>query len=291
MFWGNWDVGNRILLVDGSNLLFQMFFGMPGRIVNEDGVGIWGVIGFVGALLKMICWAVPSHIAVLFDGEHENKRAAIDGAYKANRADYGEAAEEENPFSQLRYIKEALGYLGIAQAETMDCEADDWIAGYARRHGGENEVVIASFDSDFFQLIGENVTVLRYRGKKSYRCGEAYLRERYGIAPGQYAGFKALVGDASDNIKGVWGIGPKTACALLKEFGTLEGILQNAEKIKRAAVRKSVLENSERLEKNYRLIHLLGREKLPFALEEMRYSDSGKTTMQVLQGIGLIQRT
>ena len=145
---------NRILLVDGSNLLFQMFFGMPGRIVNREGVGIWGVMGFVGALLKMIRWIKPSHAAVLFDGEHENGRAAIDGTYKANRADYGDVPEEENPFSQLGYIKDALRYLGIAQAETADCEADDWIAGYARRYGGENEVVIASLDSDFFSSSG-----------------------------------------------------------------------------------------------------------------------------------------
>ena len=279
---------NRILLVDGSNLLFQMFFGMPGRIVNREGVGIWGVMGFVGALLKMIRWTEPSHAAVLFDGEHENGRAAIDGTYKANRADYGDVPEEKNPFSQLGYIKDALRYLGIAQAETADCEADDWIAGYARRYGGENEVVIASLDSDFFQLIGERVTVLRYRGKNSCRCGEAYLREKYGIAPGQYADFKALVGDAADNVRGVRGVGPKTACALLEQFGTLESILKNAAEIRKKAVGKSIAENAGRLEKNYRLIHLEGREELPFSLEQMACSDGGKTTVEVLRGIGLM---
>ena len=132
------------------------------------------------------------------------------------------------------------------------------------------------------------MTVLRYRGKNSCRCGEAYLREKYRIAPGQYADFKALVGDAADNIRGVRGVGPKTACALLEQFGTLESILKNAAEIRKKAVGKSIAENAGRLEKNYRLIHLEGREELPFSLEEMVYSDSGKTTVEVLRGIGLM---
>ena len=281
------EVMNRILIVDGNNLLFQMFFGMPARIANAQGVGIWGVLGFTGALLKMLRRIQPTHVAVLFDGEHENARAAEDEAYKANRISYADVPAEENPFSQLGYVCRALDFLRIAHAETTDCEADDWIAGYARRYGVRDSVILSSFDSDFFQLIGPNVTVLRYRGEKTVLCDEAFLQQKYGVSPDRYADFKALTGDAADNIRGADKVGPKTAAALLQQFGSLEGVLQNAERIARPSVRHAISAEPERLRRNYRLIHLEGDCQLPFELPEMRYVDNGVATMDVLRAIGL----
>lgn len=278
---------NRILIVDGNNLLFQMFFGMPARIGNGDGTGIWGVLGFTGALLKIIRRTDPTHVAVLFDGQHENDRAAEDAGYKANRIDYCDVPEDENPYSQLQYVYRALTHMGIAYAETTDCEADGWIAGYARRYGGEDEVVISSFDGDFFQLIGQNVSVLRYRGEKTYICDESYLQMKCGVAPSRYADFKALTGDAADNIRGADKVGPKTAAALLREYGSLESVLANAQNISRPAVRRAICGSAERLRRNYRLIHLDGASRLPFSPDEMRYADSGETTMEILRAIGL----
>ena len=92
----------KLLLVDGSNLLFQMFFGMPARIANEQGKAIQGTLGFVGALLKIIRMVEPTHVAVLFDGETHNPRTDLDAGYKANREDYSEVEEEENPFSTYK---------------------------------------------------------------------------------------------------------------------------------------------------------------------------------------------
>lgn len=277
----------RILIVDGSNLLFQMFFGMPARIYNAQGVGIWGVLGFTGALLKIIRQVKPSHVCVLFDGEHENQRTLVDSDYKANRVDYSQVDDSENPFSQLPYIYQALEYLGIAYAETETCEVDDWICSYAKLYGGDNEIVISSFDSDFFQLISQHVTILRYRGDKSVLCTPEYLQEKFGIAPCQYADFKSLTGDASDNIPGADKVGPKTASALLREFGSLENILQNAHSIKNPSIRESIIRNTDRLRRNYELICLDKQGDVPFSLEQMRFSDPGITTTQVLHAIGL----
>lgn len=277
----------RLLLVDGNNLLFQMFFGMPARIVNEQGKAIQGTLGFVGALLKIIRRVEPTHIAVLFDGEHENNRAFLDEAYKANRMDYSEVPEEENPFSQLADVYAALDFLGIKHAETVDCEADDWIAGYAFRYGQETEIVISSFDSDFFQLITDKVSILRYRGEKTTICTPEYIREKFGIAPGQYADFKSLVGDIADNIKGADKVGAKTAALLLHEFETLENLLANAERIKKPSVRESVARNAGRLQTNYKLIKLGDIAELPFTMCELAYVDVGITTSEVLRGIGL----
>ena len=279
----------RILIIDGCNLLFQMFFGMPARIINHEGKAIQGTLGFVGALLKIIREIEPTHIAVLFDGECENARKDLDVNYKANRVDYNEVAEEENPFSQLTDIYEALDYLNMKHMETSTCEADDWIAGYGLTYGNdpETEMVISSFDSDFFQLINEKVSVLRYRGDNTVICTPTYMREKFGIDPTQYADFKSLVGDTADNIKGAEKVGPKTAALLLEDFGTLEGILENAERIKKPSVRESILRNAERLRTNYRLIKLENKMELPFTLDELEYCYSGVTTNEVLKGIGL----
>lgn len=278
---------NRLLIVDGHNLLFQLFFGMPARIVNEQGKAIQGTLGFVGALLKIIRRVKPTHIAVLFDGQHENNRAAVNSEYKANRIDYSEIPEEKNPFSQLNDVYNALDYLGIKHTETVNCETDDLIAGYALTYGQENEIIISSFDSDFFQLITDNVSVLRYRGEKTIICTPDYITEKFGIAPSQYADFKSLTGDVADNIKGADKVGPKTAALLLREFGNLENIIANADTIKKPSIRESILRNTDRLRTNYKIIKLENTEPLPFTLSELEYSLSEITTTDVLKGIGL----
>ena len=278
---------NRLLLVDGSNLLFQMFFGMPSRITNSDGKAIQGTLGFIGALLKIIRRTEPTHIAVLFDGEHKNERTELNADYKVNRVDYSQMSEEDSPFSQLPDVYAALDYMDIKHTETTVCETDDWIAGYAHTYGMNTEVIIASFDSDFFQLITDNVSILRYRGDNTFICTSAYLREKFGIEPSQYADFKSLTGDSSDNIKGADKVGPKTASMLLCEFGDLERVLLNAEAIKKPSIRDSIIRNADRLRTNYKLIKLEGTVPLPFTMEDIPYTYGGITTNEVLKGIGV----
>ncbi len=278
---------NKILIVDGSNLLFQMFFGMPARIIGANGKAIQGTLGFVGALLKIIRMTEPSHVAVLFDGENHNPRTDLDEDYKANRPDYSQVNEDENPFSQLPDIYAALHYLGLAYAETTECEADDWISGYALTYGADHDMVISSFDSDFFQLISDHVHILRYRGDKSVICDPTYIHTKLGILPNQYADYKSLTGDTADNIRGAYKVGPKTAAALIQEYGTLEALLAQAETIRKPSVRTSILQDRERLRVNYQLIKLQGCETLPFTLDQMEYRDSGVGTTEVLKAIGL----
>lgn len=278
----------KLLIIDGSNLLFQMFFGMPARIVNDQGKAIQGTLGFVGAMLKIIRKVEPSHIFVVFDGEHENERCDLDSEYKANRIDYSTVSEEENPFSQLKDVYHALDYLGIKHIETMDCEADDLIASYALAFGQQMEIIISSFDSDFFQLITSNVSVLRYRGEKTVICTSEYIMDKFGIVPAQYADFKSLVGDTADNIKGAEKVGIKTAAMLLEEFGTLENIIANVENIKKTSVKESIIRNAEKLRLNYLIIRLGEYSKLlPFDKQELEYCYVKITTNEVLKGIGL----
>lgn len=280
-------VKNVFLIVDGHNLLFQMFFGMPARIVNNDGKAIQGTLGFTGALLKIIKMVSPTHVAVLFDGERHNPRTDLDENYKANRIDYDAVPEEENPFSQLTDVYKALDFLGIKHTETTVCETDDVIAAYALKYSKDSEIIISSFDSDFFQLITDNVKVLRYRGDNSLIYDAKVFKERFGILPEFYADFKSLTGDTADNIKGADKIGPKTAAALVNQFGCLENIINNAESIEKPSIKKSVLESVDRLELNYKLIKLSDCADLPFTLDEIKYSYNGITTNEVLKGIGL----
>lgn len=273
----------KLLVVDGSNLLFQMFFGMPARIVNREGKAIHGTLGFVGALLRIIRRVDPTHVAVLFDGECRNARKDLDEDYKANRPGWEEG--EDTPFQQLPDIYMALDYLGICHRETETCEADDWIAGYALQW--EGNTVIASFDSDYFQLLSNRVQVLRYRGEKTVLCNPKWLQEKYGILPEQYATFKSLTGDTADNIRGVPGIGPKTAAALLAQFKDLPELLDGLEAVPRQRIREALEQNRERLLLNYRLIRLEAGQTLPFTKEEMAWQDAGATTAEVLRAIGL----
>lgn len=278
---------DKLLLVDGHCLLFQMFYGMPTRIVGKNGKAIQGTLGFVGAMRKMLAMTAPSHVAVIFDGEVHNPRTDLDADYKANREDFSHLAEDDNPFSQLPDIYRALDVMGIAHTETTDCEADDVLAAYAKALGKDTEIVIASQDSDFFQLISDKVTVLRYRGDHSLICDVAYIHQRLGIEPAQYADYKSLTGDGSDNIKGVPGIGPKTAAALMAQFGTLDALLSHPDQIARPRLREAVAQNLDRIRLNRALITLENHAAMPFSAQQMPYTDCKMTTTEVLIALGL----
>ena len=277
----------KLLLVDGHNLLFQMFYGMPARIVNKDGRAIQGTLGFVGALLKIIRRVQPSHVAVIFDGEHENRRRELAEDYKGNRPDYGQLPEEENPFSQLPDVYRALHFMGIPHWETEEYETDDEIAAYVYACGKELQIIISSFDSDFFQLITEHVSVLRYRGEKTVLCDVGYIREKLGIEPWQYADYKALTGDTADNIAGIRGVGPKTAAGLMRQFGSLEGLLARMDEVEKPSLHNALIEGEEQLRRNWRLIRLDSRASLSRPPAELAWQDRGLTTAEVLKGIGL----
>lgn len=278
---------DRLLLIDGSNLLFQMFYGMPARINGPDGRPIHGIVGFVGAILRIIRRVDPTHMAVFFDGECTNPRKALDEAYKANRPDWSEMAEEDTPFCQLPDICRALDWLGIRHRQTQCCETDDWMAGYARQYGTNTEILISSFDSDFFQLISDNVRILRYRGDNTVICDRAYIQNKLGVTPEQYADLKSLTGDTADNIRGADKVGPKTAAWLLGQFGDLDSVLAHAEEISKPSIRNSVLASRQRLLTNQKLIRLDGAEALPFSLQELAYRYNGESSYQVLRALGL----
>lgn len=279
---------NRLLIIDGHNLLFQMFFGLPTKITGKDNKPINAVLGFVGGTIKLINMLNPTHIIAIFDGEHENERTEILPEYKANRTDYSLIEnEEDNPFSQLDNIYSALQFMGIKYYETVGYEADDLISSYVSLCKNDYEIYISSFDSDFFQLIDENVFTVRYRGKSSVICDRNYIKDKFGISPEQYADFKSLTGDTADNIKGASQVGPKTASSLLNEFQTLENVLENAENITKPSVRNSILQSKELLRNNYKLIKLGNNAEISLSPEKLAFAECQLKTMDILFGIGI----
>ena len=210
----------KLLLIDGSNLLCKAFFGVPERLL-PDGKPVQGVIGFVGIMVKIIRETGPTHILVVFDPEEVPSRVALYARYKQNRQDFGDKPDRENPFTQLADVKRALDGLSINYVEQTGSEADDMIASYAARSGCE--VVIASSDADFLQLVTDRIAVFRYHGERSVLLDEEMVQKKYGVHPSRFLEYKALVGDKSDNIDGVKGIVPKTAIRVINGERGLTG--------------------------------------------------------------------
>lgn len=189
--------------------------------------------------------------------------------------------EEHNPFSQLNYVYQCLDFMKIKHIEIIDDEVDDTISSYCFKFGKINETFISSYDSDFFQLINENVKIIRYKGTASKIITKKDFIDKYSILPELYADYKAMVGDFSDNIKGVKGIGHKT----INDYGSIDTIINKC-KIESKYV-KVIQESEEILQKNYSLICLDDHYQIPFGLEEIEYKQNIIKTMDIIHAIGL----
>ncbi len=268
----------RLLLIDGHNLLFRMFYGMPDEYYTGGGVKFNAVYGFASAIAKVVEMLRPTHMLAAFDSPECGDRRELDSAYKANRPDFSDAEPNDCPFTQLPAIYEMLEIMGIPHAEIHGCEADDVISSYAVEYGNTTDVVIMSTDKDYWQLISENVSILNYKGYDSTLVTPYTVEQKFGVTPKQFADFKCLVGDKSDNIIGVPGVGPKRAAELLSKYGSIDGIYDNIDSIERAATKKALCESRERMELNKKLIYLSGGEELPYPMELLRLgriNDSG----------------
>lgn len=279
----------HLLLVDGHNLLFQMFFGMPNKIPGKDGRSIEGIWGFTGALLKIIRELNPTHVLVIFDGEQTLNRSDLSPTYKKNRPDFSKVEPDKNPFSILEDIYAVLNELQISYFETKNgFETDDYIKEYCKNFESDFQITISSFDYDYISLVNKNVSLFTYRGKSSILYNEEKVLSRWKIQPAFFADYKALVGDTSDNIAGIPRIGPKMAANLINEYGHAESILENKDQIKNENVRSMLDIFSKDLITNLKLIRLSGTNELPISIEKLVWKEKSFKTKDILKELNYL---
>ncbi|WP_375220982.1 5'-3' exonuclease [Symbiobacterium thermophilum] len=213
-----------MLLVDGG-LMFRTFFALP-PMTDPKGRPVNAVYGFVSMLLRLLATLRPSHVAVAADSPvAENRRAVLYPPYKANRP---ECPPDLAP--QFALLREVLAALNITVVGVRGYEADDLMGTMARMAEAEGmEVILLTGDRDAFQLLSGR-TAVQYvkRLNQTITYDVARFVTEWGILPSQLADLKGLAGDASDNIPGIRGIGPKTAVRLLQQYVTLEAVLAHA---------------------------------------------------------------
>lgn len=262
---------DKLILVDGHNMLFRIFFGFNRPVLTSDGKDMRCPVGFVSSINKLVNDMDPAKLLVVFDSiTSTTKRLEIFPGYKQNRVDYTELSEEENPFNQLPYIYEALKHLNISFVEADGYEADDYIATLSKHYMNDYDVVIVSTDSDFNQLVCDQVSIFKPRGKKSEWMTVESVEEKLSVSPDQIIEYKSLTGDTADNIPGIKGIGPKRAADILS-YGTIDEIIQGQTEIP-DKYRDKVLEHQEMLSINKALIAMIEDVPLEIDMAELDIS-------------------
>jgi DNA polymerase I len=243
-----------LLLVDGHSIAFRAFYALPDSLRDPAGEPVHAIYGFLSILFRQIAELQPELVAVVFD-EGRPFREEIYPAYKEGRQEIDPDVQRQ--VTRLRRVLEALE-MPVFLAEGF--EADDVIATLARQADERGlETIVLSGDRDLFGIIGARTTILypTRSMKEAERYDAERLRARWGIEPGQVADWKALVGDPSDNIPGVRGIGEKGATKLLAEYGTVEGIYNNLDGITAKRARAALEEGRDNARLSLRLARLI----------------------------------
>jgi len=219
----------KLLVIDGNSIMNRAFYGLSGKnmLTNKEGIPTNAVYGFLNILFKVLSEDKPTHIAVAFDLKAPTFRHKMYDGYKANRK-----GMPDELAAQMPIIKEVLDAMNIKRVEIEGYEADDILGTLAKKSKERNiETVLFTGDRDSFQLIEEGITVKLPSTKGGRTETEVYnpekIFEKYGVTPIQLIEVKSLMGDASDNIPGVKGIGEKTALKYIQEFGSLEELYNN----------------------------------------------------------------
>lgn len=244
------------LLIDGFNLAYRCFFAVP-ELTRADGFPTNALHGWVKSIWKLDDQEKPEATLVFFDLGGAQDRLALHPEYKAQREEMPEALEKQIPV--IKSLTRAMGLVGIEQDGV---ESDDLLASQAvalARAG--HDVLIVSSDKDFAQIVDGRIKIMlpppSANPKLGWRLLDAVgVEEKFGVPPAQIADYLALVGDTSDNIMGLDGVGPKTAGKWLKEFGSVEGVIANAALVKPERFQESIRTRADDLRRNLKLTTL-----------------------------------
>ena len=260
-----------LAILDGYSLAYRAFFALPPDLRTTTGQVTNAVYGFTTMLIKLLGEQQPDYVAVAFDRGRPTSRTDIMPDYKANRS------ESPDDFrSQIPLVFEVLQTLEIPVVGVDGCEADDVIATYALVAASEGiDTLIVTGDRDAFQLIDHTTTVLyTRRGISDTVVMDAKaVEDKYGVGPDRYAMLSALRGDPSDNIPGVPGVGEKTAAKLLEQFGDLDGIFANLDKVKGKKLPTMLAEHEQSVRDGYAVSQLQRDLQVPEPVEALRMGE------------------
>ncbi|WP_182356066.1 DNA polymerase I [Komagataeibacter europaeus] len=256
----------HLILVDGSGFIFRAFHALP-PMTSPDGTPVNAVYGFSNMLSRLLREHAGTHLAVIFDAGRHTFRNDLYGEYKAHRP---EPPEELRP--QFSLVRDATAAFGVPALEEAGWEADDLIAAYARKAtdaGGQ--CTIYSSDKDLMQLVRPGVMMMD--PIKNRPIGVKEVEAKFGVAPDRVAQVQALIGDPVDNVPGVPGIGPKTASALMAEYGSLDAILAGAESMKASKRRDNLLAHADMARLSLQLVTLREDAPCPEPLSDLACCD------------------
>ena len=264
---------NKLLLIDGSNLIFRAYYATKDRpMLSPKGQNVNAVHTVAGMIKKMIDLHKPTHIFIALDAGKETFRHKMYDEYKAGRTETPESLKE-----QFNIVKELYDAMGIVYGGDKEFEADDLIASYAKIAKDKGfEVQIVSGDKDLLQIVDDRVSVFTPKSNafgKDINYTPKIFEEKYGFTPKDFILFKAIVGDTSDNIIGVTGIGEKGATDLIKEYKVYDKILEFAKENQKTKRNQNFVLQKKRVLTNLKLVTLIEDIELNENLRELKFED------------------
>ncbi len=271
---------DKIILLDGNSLSYRAFYAMP-ALKNKKGLYTNSVYGFTLMLERVLTDVKPKYALVAFDKGKQTFRHKSYENYKGTRDKTPDELVE-----QFGYVRELIESYGIKYEEHFDYEADDIIGSYARlAEKAGLEVIIVSGDKDLTQLASENITI--YYTKRGVTEIDYYtpefIKEKYNLTPEQIIDMKGLMGDKSDNIPGIAGVGEKTAIKLLTEYGSVENILDNIDNISGKKLKERLTEGKEDALISKKLATIHTEVPLENKLEELIFEENRKKKIKLFE--------
>jgi len=264
-----------VALVDGSNYIYRAFYGLP-LLTNSKGFPTNAIYGFTNMLLKLKRELQPDYIVVIFDLKGPTTRHEEFENYKATRKPM-----PDDLIPQIPFIKNVVRGFSICVLEKQGTEADDIIGTLTVRANQKGwKTAIISGDKDLMQLINENVSMIDTMKDKIY--DEAAVKEKFGVGPDKVVEILGLMGDTSDNIPGVPGIGPKTAQRLIEEYGSVEEVIKNSGNLRNVKLRESFHQYAQQARLSRQLASIRKDIEIDFDFQDATVKEPDKEVLSKL---------
>lgn len=263
----------EIYIVDVSSMFFRAFYAIR-PLTSTKGVPVNAVYGFISMIVKLLKDKKPDHLVFCYDRKEPSFRKSLYDDYKANRSEMPEDLQVQMP-----YLKQVAELFGITALEVENYEADDLIATIAQQaEKNHYDAYIVSGDKDFSQVVTDHIFI--YDTMKDIIYDPKLVKEKHGVTPEQFLDFQAITGDSVDNIPGVAGIGPKGAQKLIEQFGSLENIYENIDKIESKSIKEKLIQSKDRAFLSKKLARIVTDVKLPTTLKDYELKPFQKEQMR-----------